>query len=91
MKSIFIIVLTGLVFFYIDPAFAKDFSTSLRSLDGEIRNAMMVMGPIAFMVAAAAFYFSSRAGWQLLSSAGIGAIVFASAATIFQFLFRVFN
>lgn len=72
-------------------AFGKDFSSSLRSLDSEIRTAMMVLGPIAFMIAAATFYFSSRIGWSMLTSAGVGAIVFASAGTIFQFLFRVFN
>lgn len=90
-KGIYFIAFIIICVLSADIAFAKDFSSSLRSLDSEIKTAMMVLGPIAFMVAAAAFYFSSRVGWSMLTSAGVGAIVFASAGTIFQFLFRVFN
>lgn len=70
--------------------YAKDFKSSLRSLQTEVQDILQIVGVISLLVAGGMFYFSKQKGLDHLTSAIIGTVVFGSASTIFSVLMRVF-
>lgn len=74
-----------------DYAFARDFTGSVNSIGSDIKNIVMVLGPVMLMVAGAVFYFSRQQGMSMLVSAAIGTVIFAASSSIFMMLYRAFN
>lgn len=71
--------------------FAKDFADGVRSAETKITDILVVMGPVALAVAAGAFYFSRQMGTNLLISAVIGIVLFASAPSLFRMIYDNFR
>ncbi len=90
-KSLFLVYLSAAVLFSFNYALARDFTGSVQSVGSDVRNIIMVLGPVMLMVAGAVFYFSRQQGMSMLVSAAVGTIVFAASSSIFMMLYRAFN
>ena len=88
-----LVFLTIAILFVVIPEllFAKDFASGVRSAETKITDILVVMGPVALAVAAGAFYFSRQMGTNLLISAVIGIVLFASAPSLFRMIYDNFR
>ncbi len=89
--SSFLVYISALAIFSCQYAVARDFTGSVQSVGSDIRNIIMVLGPVMLMVAGAVFYFSRQQGMSMLVSAAVGTVVFAASSSIFLMLYRAFN
>ena len=76
---------------FTQPALARDLTGSVQSLGGDVKNILMVVGPVMLMVTGGFFYFSRQMGLTMLVQALFGTVIFAASGTIFMMLFRAFN
>ena len=91
MKKYELVLISILICLIAPDSFGRDFSSSLRSLQTEVRSILLIAGPIAFMVAGGVFFLSRQMGSGYLVSALIGVIVFASSNSLFQLALGIFN
>ena len=72
-------------------SWARDLSAGVKEIESQLSTIMYIAGPVAFMVAAAMFYFSRQLGLDRLLAAVIGTVVFMASKTLFVFFERAFH
>lgn len=80
-----------LILSFSSQLFARDLSSGVKEIESQLSTIMYIAGPVAFMVAAAMFYFSRQLGMDRLFAAVIGTVVFMASKTLFVFFERAFH
>lgn len=70
--------------------YAKEFKSSLRSLQSEIEQIGRIAGVISLILAGLSFYLSKQKGLDMLTASLFGVVIFCAAPSIYGFLERSF-
>ena len=90
-KYIFILGLTLIFLVLPELVFARNVLESLRTTENKASELLMILGPIALIVSAAAFQFSKQLGSSLLLGSCVGIAIFAGRQGIFDLIFSAFR
>ena len=88
---LFIIVLAVTLFFIYDFAQARELSSSIQEMGTTVKDIVLKLAIVFFVIAGASFMISMRQGVERATSAFIGVSIAAGAATLVALAQRLFG
>ena len=90
-KSIIMFALFIMVTIFINPTFARELTSSVQEMGTTLKDIVLKLAVVFFVIAGAAFMVSMRTGIERVTAAFIGVSVAAGATTLVALAQRLFS